>query len=402
MTRFYSAEEAVKRLGISRNTLYAYVSRGLLRSEPVTHEKRSRRYPVQDVEHLAQRSKGHKTSGRATKQTPDTHLLLDSAITLLADNDFFYRGRSVLALADRGSFEETVAVLWERVGQRPLRPDAYEYDLIEETLRLVPKGQPPIDTFLYLLAELNNRAVRAFDFTPAATAQTGMVMLDGLARILTGHWREKKLSSHLAGHWGVDPAECRLVDAALTLVADYELDIATFVARATASAGCSAYAAVAAATHAFFGRQHAGTLERVSGLLREADTQDGLYEVIVSRLRRGDPLPGFGHHLQAVDPRADYLLHALPDRQGYVKQALTASKELLNGTHPSIDLALALLERDLSLPNGAGASLFYLGRLAGWVAHIMEQHSQDRPLQPRTRYVGTSPPESAGAPATPL
>jgi citrate synthase len=397
MARYYSADEAAKRLGISLNTLYAYVSRGLLRSEPVSHEKRTRRYHAQDVEKLARRSKGHKAPGTTGPKPPNgSPPLVETAITCIADTDFFYRGQSVLTLADKGSLEEAVAILWGPGDRHPNRPDAYAYDLVEEALRLAPKGQLPVETFLSLLLTLSNRDVRAFDFSPTATAQAGIVMMDGLARILTGHWRKKSLSAHLAGHWSAEPSLPKLLDAALILVADHELDMPTFVARATASADCSAYAAVAAATHIFFGRRHGGGMERVYGLLSEADQQNNLYEVIVSRLRRGDPIPGFGHHLHAIDPRADYLLHALPDRQGYIKQALTASQELLKGTHPNIDLALVLLEREFCLPGKTGVYLFYLGRMAGWVAHIMEQHVHGQPLHPRTRYVGAAPHGSEG------
>ena len=399
MVRYYSSEEVVKRLGISRNTLYAYVSRGLIRSEPDGYGKRTRRYHAQDIDRLAQR--------RETQEAPHAALnksvvcgapVLDSAITLISDDDLYYRGQSVLKLADRGSFEETLAVLWEPAGRRLRRPDVYIYDLIEEALRLVHKSQPPVETFLALLSMLSARDVRTFDFTPRSTAQAGMVMMDGLLRILTGTWRKKGIPEHLALYWRVDPAGQKLLDAALTLVADHDLNMSAFVARCAASAGCSPYAAVAAATHAFFGRQHGGNTDRIYGLLREADVQNNLYEVIVSRVRRGDPVPGFGHHLYEIDPRADYLLHGLPDRQGYVKQALAASQELLNGAYPSVDLALLLLERELSLPSKAGVYLFYLGRMAGWVAHIMEQHSQGQPIRPRARYVGASPPATAGSP----
>lgn len=392
MVRYYSSEEVVKRLGISRNTLYAYVSRGIIRSEPDSHGKRTRRYHAQDVDRLAQRRESQAAPHAAPQKAAGWGApVLDSAITLIGDDNFYYRGQSVLTLADKGSFEETIALLWQPSGRRLGRPDAYAYDLIEEALRLVPKGQPPVETFLSLLSTLTARDVRTFDFTPASTAQAGMVMMDGLLRILTGSWRKKAISVHLGDHWGVAPAGQKLLDAALTLVADHELNMSAFVARCAAAAGCSPYAAVAAATHAFFGRRHGGNTESIYGLLREADVQNDLYEIIVSRVRRGDPVPGFGHHLYQIDPRADYLLHALPDRQGYVKQALAASKELLGGAYPSVDLALLLLERELSLPSKAGVCLFYLGRMAGWVAHIMEQHSQAQPIRPRARYVGPSP-----------
>ena len=174
-------------------------------------------------------------------------------------------------------------------------------------------------------------------------------------------------------------------------MADHELNMSSFVARCTASAGCSPYAAVAAATHTFFGRRHGGNTERIDGLLSEADGKGGLYATIASRLRRGEPVPGFGHRLYEADPRAAYLLQRLPDHGGYIREAMAATTELLNGASPSVDFALLMLERALSFPHKSGVFLFYLGRMAGWVAHIMEQYSQGQPIRPRARYVGVNP-----------
>ena len=392
MARYYTAEEAVRRLGVSRNTLYAYVSRGLIRSEPDSREKRTRRYHAQDVEHLARRSEVYKAPESALRKATDWGApLFDSAITLIGEEDFCYRGQSVLHLAEQGSFEETVALLWEPAGNLQSVVDDYGRNLVEETLRQTPAHQPPIEIFLAVLASLDRRDVKAFDFTPATTAQAGAIMRDGFMRIITGEWPDDKVSECLARYWQVAPEYRGLIDATLTLVADHELNMSSFVARCTASAGCSPYAAVAAATHTFFGRRHGGNTERIYGLLNEADGKDGLYATISSRVRRGEPVPGFGHRLYEVDPRAVYILQRLPDHGGYIKEAMAATTELLNGASPSVDFALLLLERELSLPQKTGALLFYLGRMAGWVAHIMEQYSQGQPIRPRARYTGVNP-----------
>jgi citrate synthase len=114
MARFYTAEEAVSRLGISRNTLYACVSRGLIRSEQDSREKRTRRYHARDVERLASRSEVHKAPQAALKKATDWGApLLDSAITLIGDENFFYRGKSALTLAEEGTFEDTIAATGE-------------------------------------------------------------------------------------------------------------------------------------------------------------------------------------------------------------------------------------------------------------------------------------------------
>lgn len=392
MARYYTAEEAAKRLGVSRNTLYAYVSRGLIRSEPDSRGRRTRRYHAQDVERLADSSQVYKAPRSALKKTMDWgEPVLDSAITQIGDEDFYYRGESVLALAKQGSFDKTISLLWETPGNKHDTPDGPIRNLIEECIAQATGSKAPIEKFLVILLALNERDVSAFGFAPATTVRAGAIMLDGFLRVMTGRWRTGNVADNLVGYWGIEETYRDLIDAALIMVADHELNISSFVARCAASAGCSPYVSVAAATHTFFGRRHGGNMERIAGLLGEADGQGSLYSVITSRIRRGDSVPGFGHRLYDVDPRARYLLSRLPDQSGYIKEAQSASEDLLSGQHPTVDFALLLLERELTLPRGAGIHLFYLGRLAGWIAHIMEQYHQDKPIRPRARYVGDSP-----------
>lgn len=388
MSRFYSAKEAAARLGVSRNTLYAYVSRGLIRSEQDSSRKRTRRYHAQDVDRLVTRSEIHKSPEMALKKATDWGApLLDSSITLIEDDKFYYRGKSAIDLAERASFEETIAILWE-TDCRQLLKDQSIRGMVEQCLKLISPAEWPVDSFLWMLSSLNESDVKAFSFNPSTTTRAGIAMLNGLLRVITGHWPEGPVASVLATHWQLDTERQKLIDAAFTLVADHELNMSSFVARCAASSGCSPYAAIAAATHTFFGRRHGGNTERIYGLLAEAEGCGGLYNAISSRLKRGDSVPGFGHRLYDVDPRAQYILNRLPDSRGEVKVALEASEELLNGLYPTVDFALLLLERDLVLPRKAGVLIFYLGRIVGWIAHIMEQYQQETLIRPRARYVG--------------
>lgn len=390
MTRYYTAAEASARLGVSRNTLYAYVSRSLIRSEAV-EGSRGRRYHALDIERLATRSEVHKAPRQALQKAVDWGApLLESAITLIGDDCFYYRGRSALELAAAQSFEQTAALLWETPIATPLTIDSALRSELESVINQA-EPEDPIDCFLMLLAWLNRRDIAAFDFSPAATATAGKIQLTSLVRILSGDWPRTGVAAQLAESWQLAPEYTPLLDAALTLVADHELNIASFTARCTASAGCSPHAALAAATHTFFGRRHGGNTERIAGLFYEADGRGSLYEAIASRLRRGETIPGFGHRLYDIDPRAQFLLSRLPDRCGYLAQAQEAARSLLQGRYPSVDFALIALERDLELPPQSGARLFYLGRVAGLVAHIMEQYGQNRPIRPRAHYIGVRP-----------
>lgn len=394
MIRYYSAQEACERLGISRNTLYSYVSRGLVRSEPVSSSAKTKRYHALDVDRLAIKSGVHKAPAQALQSA--THWgapILESAITLIGDECFYYRGRPVDQLADGGSLEEALALLWD-IEQDSLPVTNGELrETVENSLRELKEKESPVDLFLTLLALLNRSDRAAFQFTPEATISAGVMMISSFQRVLTGRWPTEPVAQGLAHAWKLEAASVPLIDSALILVADHELNISSFTARCAASAGCSPYAAVAAATYAFFGRRHGGSTGRIRTLLGEAKNRGSLYEAIAARLEQGEPLPGFGHRLYDADPRSRFLLPRLPDRHGYVQQALAANNQLMCG-YPTVDFALMLMELELALPDQAGTHLFYLGRLAGLVAHVMEQFSQNQPIRPRTRYVGIRPSSS--------
>ena len=194
------------------------------------------------------------------------------------------------------------------------------------------------------------------------------------------------------------PATASLLDAAMILCADHDLNVSTFTARCAASAGSNPYAVVGAGLAALRGFRHGGMTERVEALFDEAVAPKGARLVLEGRLRRGEALPGFGHPLYAgPDPRAALLLErAFAARAATagaaVARALIAAARDLTGEAPNIDFALVALARIAGLPAGAPLQLLALGRTVGWIAHAIEQVEDGRLIRPRARYVGTPPP----------
>src|SRR5207237_9170625 len=91
-----TAREAADRLGIKLDTLYAYVSRGRLRSVMVPGT-RERRYRSEDVEALLDTRSGARPS-----RNPDPEALMPvigSSICLIANGRLHYRGQAALRLA---------------------------------------------------------------------------------------------------------------------------------------------------------------------------------------------------------------------------------------------------------------------------------------------------------------
>ncbi len=69
---------------------------------------------------------------------------------------------------------------------------------------------------------------------------------------------------------------------------------------------------------------------------------------------------------------------------------LEAAAEVIQ-ERPNVDLGLVTLARVLDMPNGSALKLMALGRVAGWVAHALEQYPTQRIIRPRAKYVGPLP-----------
>ncbi|HWZ91344.1 MAG TPA: citrate/2-methylcitrate synthase, partial [Polyangiaceae bacterium] len=177
------------------------------------------------------------------------------------------------------------------------------------------------------------------------------------------------------------------------LSAEHELNASTFAARVAASAGADLYACLGAALNTLSGSAHGGMCDRVEALLETIGERTRAARTVREWLARGEPVPGFGHPLYpAGDPRGALLLelarnHGARTAPARTAFALVAAMERGGHPAPTLDLGLVALCHCLELPRGTAASLFALGRTAGWVAHALEQRAAGYLLRPRARYV---------------
>jgi citrate synthase len=170
--------------------------------------------------------------------------------------------------------------------------------------------------------------------------------------------------------------------------------VSAFAARLAASAECDLYACFSAAVAVLSGRRHGGATELVEALVREVGTADRARRVLGERARRGEIVPGFGHRLYPdSDPRAEHLLelareHGQRGSDAGVLFAIVDAMRALGREPPTLDVGLVAVGLALGLPRRAPAALFAMGRMAGWVAHVLEQRKDGHLLRPRARYVG--------------
>lgn len=408
-TRYLGAQEAAKELGVSVATLYAYVSRGLVRSEATTGGKRrERRYRTEDVKRLKERKEQRRNPARAAGSALDWGApVMESAITLIADGRMYYRGHDAVDLSGDHSLEQVADLVWTgslpRGGrERPpelFRASGYPVGPVtpnhEDT---ATGGRTWTDTFGIVLQSAVDPP--AYDLRAAAVVRTGARILRLLAATAAGGaWdSEAPVARALQRRWvPEDAGAADLINQALVLCADHELNVSSFTARCVASAGATPYAVVVAGLAALGGVKHGGNTERVEAFLAEVETVRDAKSAIAARLRRGETLPGFGHPLYPDgDPRATALLAALAraypssEARELTVEAVSATRDLID-ERPNVDFALVAAARTLGLPTGAALALFALGRTVGWIGHAIEQYEADRIVRPRARYVGEHP-----------
>lgn len=387
---YYSAREAARRLGVSRATIYAYVSRGWIRSE--AGEGRERRYVVSDVEALVRKKRHRRDPSQATREALDWGLpVLESSITEVGGGVLRYRGRDVVGLSREVSFEAVVGWLWRGSLQRVAAVTE-----APEWVREVGAGLPLLKRCQVALLHAEERDLGAYQWG----AEGGSELGERVIRVLFGASGFVSVSGSLSASLAEavapgDEVARGVVEQALVLCADHELNASTFAARCAASAGATVYSAVAAALVSMRGRRHGGAIPRIGAFLEEVEGPGAAAEVMVDRLRRGDGVPGFGHPLYPEgDVRAAALLERVFEHYGArpamqeVRAVWEAAPEILEDGHPTIDWALMALARALGASATWALYVFAMARSAGWIAHIIEQYAAGDLLRPRARYVG--------------
>jgi citrate synthase len=408
-----TARQTAERLGIKRDTLYAYVSRGLLRSVPLPGS-RERGYRADEVERL-RAGRGASRAARGEPLIP----VIDSSICLIEHGRLYYRGHDAIRLAETATLEEVADLLWDAGEDRlqaptPTLPRLRGRELLGAASKTLPRkrgrearrasggrvgAEAPlglIERCQVRLATLAAEDLAALDLTAAGIGRTGRTILYELAACVGDRAPGRDpLHRQLAARWRLDDAAADLVRRCLVLLADHELNASTFVARCVASTGATPYAVVSAALSALSGRRHGGASARAEALLHEIAQHGDPLAVMAARLARDEHLPGLGQPLYPEgDPRAAALLAAtiaaVPAARPRIEAAVAAAGRL-SGQRPNVDFALAAATTTLGLPQGAALSLFVVGRTVGWIAHAIEQYQSGVLIRPRARYTGARP-----------
>jgi citrate synthase len=398
-------------LDVRAQTLYAYVSRGWVRSMTQPGRK-ERLYARADIDKLKARSLAR--SGHGAVAASAMHWgepIIPTSITHITPDGPLYRGQLATRLAADGvAVEEVAELMWSgSLGAPGLRWPRYAQSgrLREFAASIRPPGsnEQLMELFALFIMQLGlSRGDTANQpgsgDTPEAACEIIQTMTGcfGYSSPQRCFYRMRKGESIVEGLIGAlaieDSRENREgLNAALVVLADHELSPSAFAARIAASSGATLHSCIAAAVCTNSGVQMGRLYSQVEEFVRGAATRNALFQRAQELQARSLAVPGFGHPLYPLgDPRARVLLQmigqrALRSRRLAAIAAFIADAEERLGLYPRHELALVVLGMAIGLPKNTAGALFTLARTTGWVAHVREQRLAGTLLRPRAKFM---------------
>lgn len=344
-----------------------------------------------------------------------------SAVSSIIGSTLTYRGIDINELAGHSSFEEVVYLLW--YGELPSREELQRLQRELADSREIPSQV--IDAIRRFPSDANAMAA-------LRTAVSMLAFYDPLSQDMSDEANQKKARSLLAkfptivaaihrvrtGHDpvapdatlneaenflymlnGERPAESRahIMNVALVLHADHELNASTFAARVAASTLSDMDSAVIAALCTLKGPLHGGANEAVMRMLEGIGSAEKVSGFLEDTFARKDKVMGFGHRVyKEGDPRAKWLKRLskqLGEERGDTKW-FDMSSEIENqvgeqkGLLPNVDFYSASVYTYMDVPRDLFTPIFAISRVSGWIAHILEQYGDNRLIRPRADYIG--------------
>jgi citrate synthase len=332
-----------------------------------------------------------------------------------------YYGVDIHDLAQHSSFEETAYLLWHGVLPTKAQLEELKEQLIAnrtlperliEIMRMLSTTTPPMDALRTTVSALSSFDPDVQDRAPAKNYHRAILLTATMPTIVAAWERMRNGKEPVAplseGDHATnflymltgkmpDPYNAHVLDVALVLHADHELNASTFAARVTAATLSDIYAAITSAIGALSGRLHGGANEQVMRMLLRIGEVSNAETYIQGALERKERIMGFGHRVyHTEDPRATHLRAMSKELgrrtgdsrwyemsriiEGYVKDH--------KGLNVNVDYYSASVYYMLGLPIDLDTPVFACSRISGWTAHVMEQYAHNRLIRPRAEYIG--------------
>jgi len=338
--------------------------------------------------------------------------------------ELIYQGVNIHDLATQSTFEEVVFLLWN--GRLPKRPEldelkknlAASYELPWQAVELIkgmasraPKADP-MDMLRTVISAIALFDDEKRDLSRDASIRVATRLTARFPAIVAAIDRARngkeiiqaKPELNIATNFlymltGEMPDEfdAHVLDVALILQADHELNASTFTARVVAGTLADMYSAVTAAIGALSGPLHGGANTAIMKILLEIDDVNKVEDYVKDALSKKKKIMGFGHAVyKTEDPRATHLRRfskEMGERKGNPKwyditakleEIMKREKNLL----PNVDAYSASTYYMMGIPLDLYTPIFAISRISGWTAHILEQYADNKLIRPRAEYIG--------------
>lgn len=345
-----------------------------------------------------------------------------------------YRGYNIVELAEKSSFEETAYLLLYGDLPNIEQLDEFNKELIKErdipnqVIQNLKSRYPPALSMDVLQSSIAHLA----DFDPdlesedkEAHRRKGIRLISKSATVIAAWDRIRngldpikpdKNLSHSANFLyminGEKPSKeiSKYIDIAFIIHADHAFNASTFTARGVASTRAHMYAAIASAVGTLSGVLHGGANTKVMKNLIKINDPNQVEKWVKSKLNEGGLIMGMGHAVYKTgDPRAkilkgisEKLSKLTGDTKWYEMTVImeeTTKKEFFKikkrEIYPNVDLYSASVYYMMGIDVEIFTSLFAVQRMAGWVAHIIEEkfaEAQPKAVlyRPSSSYIGRS------------
>lgn len=333
-----------------------------------------------------------------------------------------YRGVDIDELARHSTYEETAYLLW--FGDLPDREQLEEIEdrlvahrELGESIRNVIKALPntlhPMEVLRTIVSALPGCDVQAGDTGSSATIDKAIRLTAKLPTIVAYSHRclegrefvsPNPALSHAANFLymlrGQVPTllEAETMNLAMILMAEHDLNASTFAGRVTASTLSDMYSAITTAVGTLKGPLHGGASQWTMEMMLAIGTLENVEPYIKGELAAGRRIPGFGHRVyrKVADPRSvcfreklKELCTAAGDMHWY-NMAVRIAEVVYetSGLYPNVDYFGGPVLYSLGIPLNLFTPVFAISRIAGWIAHMIEQYDDNQLLRPLSNYVG--------------
>ena len=168
----------------------------------------------------------------------------------------------------------------------------------------------------------------------------------------------------------------------------------------TGSTLANPYTVISSAIGTLTGPLHGGANEEVLDMLDEIGSVDNVRPWLENAVATKTKIMGFGHRVYKVkDPRATVLQELAenvfaetgrPEQYDMAVELEKVAAGILGpkGIYPNVDFFSGIVYQALGIPRDLFTPIFAIARVAGWLAHWLEQLKNNRIFRPEQIYVG--------------